>query len=146
MLGEWVRGAGPAYATLNLVHLLGLTLLLGTMLLLDLRLLGAGKRLPLLEVSRLLTPVAICGLALQMASGAVLLAADAVALSGNAAFRWKLALLLAALVNALVFRRCWSRSLERWDGAPPPFGRAQAALSLVLWLGVAASGRLIAYT
>lgn len=142
----WMRGAGNAYAMVNLVHLLGLTLLLGSMLLLDLRLLGAGRRLPLPEVSRLLTPLAVAGLVLQACSGFALFAADAVPLSANAAFRLKLGMIAIALANAVLFRVLWSRSMPAWDQAPPLAGRLQAAVSLLLWLGVAAAGRLIAYT
>ncbi|MCL1634192.1 hypothetical protein M2650_06045 [Luteimonas sp. SX5] len=142
----WMRGAGSAYAVANLVHLLGLTLLLGSMLMLDLRLLGLGRRLPLPEVSRLLTPFAGVGLALQAGSGFALFAADAVPLSGNGAFRIKLAAIALALANAVLFRIRWSDSLVSWDVSPPLAGRIQAALSLALWLSVAAAGRLIAYT
>lgn len=142
----WMRGAGDAYAMVNLAHLLGLTLLLGSMLLLDLRLLGWGKRLPLPEVSRLLTRPALAGLALQAGSGFALFAADAVPLSSNAAFRLKLAMIAIALANAVLFRLLWTRSLGGWDASPPLLGRLQAAASLLLWLGVAAAGRLIAYT
>lgn len=142
----WMRGAGSAYAMVNLAHLLGLTLLLGSMLLLDLRLLGVGRRLSLPEVSRLLTPLALAGLTLQAGSGFALFAADAVPLSSNAAFRLKLVLIVAALANAALFRLLWSRRLGAWDGSPPLAGRLQALVSLLLWLGVAAAGRLIAYT
>lgn len=143
---QWMRGAGQAYALVNLAHLLGLVLLLGSMLLLDLRLLGLGRGLALPEVSRLLTPVALVGLALQACSGFALFAADAVPLSANSAFRWKLAMIVAALANAALFRALWSRAMLDWDRKPPLAGRLQAALSLTLWLGVAAAGRLIAYT
>ncbi len=142
---QWMRGAGLAYALANLAHLLGLVLLLGSMLLLDLRLLGCGRGLPLPEVSRLLTRFALAGLALQACSGFALFAADAVPLSTNAAFRWKLAMIAAALANAALFRALWSRSIAGWDRSPPLAGWLQAALSLALWLGVAATGRLIAY-
>jgi hypothetical protein len=145
-LAEWMRGPGMAYATVNLVHLLGLTLLLGSMLLLDLRLVGLGRRLSLPEVSRLLTPVAIVGLLLQAGSGFALLAADAGPLLSNTAFRMKLALIAAALANAVLFRWLWSDALADWDRAAPVAGRLQAVLSMSLWLGVAAAGRLIAYT
>jgi hypothetical protein len=67
-------------------------------------------------------------------------------LSSNAAFRLKLLLITAALANAVLFRQLWSRSLAVWDSAPPLAGRLQATASLLLWLGVAAAGRLIAYT
>lgn len=143
---QWMRGAGQAYALVNLAHLLGLVLLLGSMLLLDLRLLGCGRRLALPEVSRLLTGFALVGLALQACSGFALFAADAVPLSANPAFRWKLAMIAAALINAALFRVLWSGSIADWDRAPPVAGRLQAVLSLALWLGVAAAGRLIAYT
>lgn len=143
---EWMRGAGMAYAAVNLVHLLGLTLLLGSMLLLDLRLLGVGRRLSLPEVSRLLTPVALTGLLLQAGSGFALFAADAGPLFSNNAFRLKLALIAAALANAVLFRWLWSDALADWDRASPMAGRLQAVLSMLLWLGVAAAGRLIAYT
>jgi hypothetical protein len=145
-LAEWMRGAGMAYAAVNLVHLLGLTLLLGSMLLLDLRLLGLGRRLSLPEVSRLLTPVAIGGLLLQAGSGFALLAADAGPLLSNTAFQLKLALIAAALANAVLFRWLWSGALPDWDRSAPLAGRLQAAMSMLLWLGVAAAGRLIAYT
>lgn len=143
---QWMRGAGQAYALVNLVHLLGLVLLLGSMLLLDLRLLGYGRRLALPEVSRSLTGFALVGLALQACSGFALFAADTVPLSANPAFRWKLLMIAAALINAALFRARWSGSIADWDRAPPVAGRLQAALSLALWLGVAAAGRLIAYT
>ncbi len=143
---QWMRGAGLAYVLANLAHLLGLVLLLGSMLLLDLRLLGCGRRLALPEVSRLLTRFALAGLILQVCSGAALFAADAVPLSANAAFRWKLVMIAAALANATLFRALWSRSIADWDRSSPLIGKLQAALSLALWLGVAAAGRLIAYT
>ena len=141
-----MRGAGQAYAWVNLAHLLGLVLLLGSMVLLDLRLLGFGRRLALREVSRLLTPLALVGLVMQACSGFALFAADAVPLSSNATFRWKLIMIAAALANATLFRALWSPALAGWDRAAPLAGKLQAALSLALWLGVAAAGRLIAYT
>lgn len=143
--GAWMRGSGGAYAAANLLHLLGLTLLLGCMILLDLRLLGAGRALPLPQVSRALTPVAAAGLVLQLGSGVALFAADAGPLLANRLMQVKLLMIAIGVANALLFRMLWSQRLAGWDRDPPSWGRAQAAVSLLLWLAVAAAGRLIAY-
>lgn len=142
---QWLRGAGLAYAAVNLLHLLGLCLLVGPMLLLDLRLLGLGRRYPLPALERDLRPWLAAGLLLLLASGTALFSADAVPLSGHRVFLIKIGLLATALANALAFRWLWSRRLADWDRAPPVPGRLQALLSLLLWLSVAAAGRLIAY-
>jgi hypothetical protein len=142
---QWLRGAGLAYAAVNLLHLLGLCLLLGPMLLLDLRLLGLGRDYPVPALTRDLGPWLLAGLLLLLASGAALFSADAVPLSGHRVFLVKIGLLGLALANALAFRLLWAGRLAHWDQAPPTLGRLQALLSMLLWLSVAAAGRLIAY-
>lgn len=144
-LGAWMRGSDWAYPVANLIHLAGLVLLVGNMLLLDLRLLGVGRRFDLPAVSATLTPLAVAGLILLLPSGLLLFAADAVPLLGSTLLRWKLLLIALGLANALLFRRCWERRLADWDLAPPWAGRAQATVSILLWLLVATLGRLIAY-
>ncbi|AOB25431.1 MULTISPECIES: hypothetical protein [Bordetella] len=144
-LGAWMRGSPWAYPVVNLAHLLGLVLLVGAMLLLDLRLLGLGRRFALADVSAVLTPLAAGGLLLQLASGALLFSADAAPLSGNALMQYKAAGIALGVANALLFRALWGARLAGWDSRPPPWGRLQAALSLLLWLAVATLGRLIAY-
>lgn len=138
-LGTSMRGSALAYPVANTLHLLGLVLLLGSIGLLDLRILGAFPALPLQALARALTPLGLAGLALLALTGALLFAADARALVGNPAFRWKLALIAAALLNAVVFRALWR-------GHPPgaPL-KAMALASLALWLATAALGRFIAY-
>ena len=131
---------GFAYPLLNLLHLLGLLLLLGAIGLVDLRLVGFFPRLPREALVRALTPAGLAGLVLLAVTGPLLFAADARALAGNPALVAKLALILLALLNALLFRRLWR------PGRPPSVPlRALAALSLILWLAVAALGRWIAY-
>jgi len=144
-LGEWMRGAVWAYPAVNLLHLLGMVLLVGAIVLLDLRLLGVGRRLPLPEVSALLTPVSIAGLLVMLATGPLLFAADAGPLSVQPLLQVKLLWIVLGVANALLFRSWWGRRLADWDDRPPAMGRVQAAASLVIWLGVAAMGRLIAY-
>ena len=140
-LGSFARGSSFAYPLANLVHLLGLVLLIGGIGLLDLRLAGAFRSLPLATLSRALTPLALGGLLLMLLSGPVLFAADAASLVKSDLFRWKLVLIGVGLLNALVFRWLWSGE----DGEPGAALRAMAAVSIALWLMVAALGRLIAY-
>ena len=140
--GRWA--GGEVYPVANIIHLLGLVMLLGGIGLVDLRLMGALRALPLSALSRALTPLALAGLGLQAMSGAVLLAADAVALAGSAAFGWKLAAIALALANAALFR-AWFRTLPA-DGAVPAAARVMAAASLAAWLSVAVLGRMIAYS
>lgn len=144
-LGAWMRGSNWAYPVANLVHLAGLILLIGNLLLLDLRLLGAGRQFPLPALSSVLTPLAIVGLVLLLASGVLLFAADAAPLLANDLMQLKLVLIALGVVNALVFRRLHDHRLEAWDQDPPIAGRVQAFLSIACWLLAGTLGRLIAY-
>lgn len=145
-LGAFVRDSIWIYPGANLVHLLGLTLLIGPILVLDLRLLGIGRRVVSAEAaSRLLTRVAVLGLLLLLPSGLLLFAADAASLAASPLFQIKMALVALALLNAVAFRLAWNGRLEGWDAAPPLVGRWQAAGSIGLWLGAGFCGRMIAY-
>ena len=140
-LGRAARGGDWTYPVANLVHLLGLALLIGPIGIVDLRLAGAFRGLPLAPLSRALTPLAIGGLVLVGLSGPVLFAADAGALIHSPLLRAKLVLILLALANALAFRTLWRGE----EPVPTPL-RIMAIASIALWLIVAALGRLIAYT
>jgi hypothetical protein len=145
VLGEWMRTSGSAYPVVNLLHLAGLVLLIGPMLLFDLRLLGVGRRVPLPDVADLLTPLAATGLAVLLVSGTLLFAADAEPLLQNTLFLPKLICIALGVANALLFRALWSRRIKDWDTASPKFGRVQAGGSLCLWIMAAVFGRLLAY-
>lgn len=128
------------------MHLLGLVLLVGAIGLLDLRLAGAFRALPVHALARAMIPLAIAGLVLLAAAGVVLFAADAGPLVRSPVFRLKLALIAAGLAHAALFHALFRRRFAAWDAAAPPLGRVMAVGSLLLWLSVAALGRLIAYT
>jgi hypothetical protein len=145
-LGEWMRSSALAYPVVNVIHLLGLTLLVGPIVLLDLRLLGAGRQLALPPVSAVLTRFAIAGLLIQLFSGFLLFSADAGPLIGNPILLSKLACITLGIGNALLFRALWNRQLSDWDTRPPLLGRAQALLSIAIWLTVGTLGRWIAYS
>lgn len=144
-LGAIMRESLFLYPLANLVHLLGLTMLIGPIGLLDLRLLGFGRSVPVVEASRLLTPWAIGGLILLIFSGLALFSADAGPLAITDVFQLKMLLLALGLGNAILFRVLWKRRLAGWDEDPPALGRLHAVLSLAGWLLVGSFGRLIAY-
>lgn len=145
-VGVLMRGSFVLYPIANLGHILGLILLAGSIVVLDLRLLGAWRRtIDADALSAALTPVIVVGFLLMAITGTLLLSADARPLTTNPAFQIKAALLAFALANALAFRWLWTWQLPRWDEAAPTIARLQVAASLALWLMVAAAGRLIGY-
>lgn len=142
-IGGWARGSADAYPIANVLHLLGLVMVLGGIGVVDLRIAGAWRALPVEPLARALTPVAVMGLALMLASGTVLFAADGAALARSGMFQTKLLLIATAVANALLFRWRW-RTLS--TGEPPVAARVLALLSIGLWLSVGFAGRMIAYS
>jgi hypothetical protein len=143
-LGVAMRGSRGLYPAADIVHLLGLVLLVGGIGLLDLRIVGLGRAIPLAPLSRFLTPFAIVGLVLLAGSGIALFAADAGPLARSRTFLLKMGLMVVGLANAFVFRRGFG---DFEDGrAPPALARLLSGASLVIWLAVGALGRLIAYS
>jgi hypothetical protein len=144
-VGVWMRSSSVAYPLVNVIHVFGLVLLVGSMLLLDLRLMGFVRRFALPDVSDILTPLAVAGLLALIGSGLLLFAADAGPLLDNPLFPVKLLFIALGVVNALVFRAVWGSRLSHWDQRPPLAGRLQAAASLLTWLVAGTLGRLLAY-
>ena len=139
---EALRNSTYVYPLVNAFHVVGIALLFGGIVPIDLRLVewrrDAGAVDPL---ARLLLPVAIFGLVLAAATGLLLFATDARAYAASWLFRAKLVLIVAALLNALALRRIdWRRG----DGTQRRVAWAGIA-SLLLWLGIIIVGRLIGY-
>lgn len=128
-----------AYPVLEIVHIFGIALLLGNLVLLELRVFGHGAALPIQPLARLALGTALAGFALVAASGLLMFASDAAELLANRAFTLKMLLLFVAACNAAWFHG--RGSLLSCDG----MARAQMVGSTVLWLGVLACGRWIAY-
>jgi hypothetical protein len=143
-LGAWARD-GWHYPIVNVLHLIGLALLVGPIVLLDLRLLGFGRAFAPDAVSAAVTPLAAGGLLLMLASGIALLVADAAALAANRMLLLKLLLVALGLANAIAFRVLYGRHLVRWQQAVPLPARVQASLSILTWGSALVAGRLIAY-
>ncbi|OSZ75263.1 hypothetical protein [Hydrogenophaga sp. IBVHS1] len=133
-------GAHPwAYPMLEVVHLLGVALLLGNLVLLELRVFGWGAALPVEPLARLSLGLAVCGFALAAVSGLLMFGTQPGELLANRVFTAKMALIMLAGCNAGWFHA--RRSLQLQDGA----ARALMTLSTVLWLLVLTCGRWIGY-
>lgn len=144
-IGGWARGSALVYPLVNTLHLLGLVMLVGGIGVVDLRVAGLWRALPIAPLSRALTPVAIVGLVVMVASGIVLFAADGRALAASDIFSRKLVLITLALANAVAFRWMWGDRIGGWSRAAPVAARLMAVLSILLWLAAGAMGRWIAY-
>lgn len=128
-----------AYPALEAVHILGIALLVGNLVLLELRVWGAVPELPLRPLARLSLTVALTGFCIVALTGLAMFSAQPGELLANRAFVLKMALVALAGLNAALFHA--RDGLARLDG----LARAQTALSLGLWLGVIICGRWIAY-
>jgi hypothetical protein len=129
------------------VHVLGIALMAGTLITVDLRVLGATfPHEPVRRIAATLLPYTWAGFILMVATGVPLFAAESVKLVNNPAFQVKLVLLALAGANALLFHLTVYRNVDSWGrgGASPPAARALAGVSALLWLSVIVSGRLIA--
>ena len=136
------------YPSVEIVHLLGIAILVGSIVIFDLRLLGLSRSLPVRRLAAHILPWTIGSFVLIVPSGLAMFVAHAGDLIGNPVFALKICLILAAGANAAVFHAGVYRGAAGWevDAMPPLAARASAALSLLLWISVIACGRLLAYT
>lgn len=135
----WLLSSSWAYPALEVVHIAGIGLLLGNLVLLELRVFGRGSALPVEPLARLSLGLALVGFALAAASGLLMFSSQPQELLANRAFTFKMLLLFAAGCNAAAFHA--RGSLRRLDTV----ARLQMLSSTVLWLAVLTCGRWIAY-
>lgn len=128
-----------AYPALEVVHIIGIALLVGNLVLLELRVFGLGAALPARDLARLSLMVALCGFGLAAGSGLLMFATQPAELLANRAFTLKMLLLMLAACNAAWFHG--RGALTRLDG----LARVQMLGSTVIWLAVVVCGRWIAY-
>ena len=144
-LGHLMRSSPALYPAVEILHIIGFVVLVGSILALDLRLLGLGHAIAIKPMAQLLLPLSRAGFLLAISMGFLLFSADASHVVKNPAFQTKLLLLAAALVNIVVAHAGPRRHIERWPDEASGGAKATALVSLVLWLGVICAGRLIAY-
>jgi hypothetical protein len=136
---SWITSHPYAYPALEVMHIVGIGLLLGNLVLFELRVWGAGRQLPVADLARLALSLVLIGFSIAVASGLLMFAGQPLELLSNRAFVLKMGLLMLAGLNAAWFHA--RGSLMLMDRT----ARVLTLLSSVLWLGVIMCGRWIAY-
>ena len=148
-VGILVRESLWGFQIVVALHLLALAFSVGTLVWFDLRLLGVSMRgFRVSEVYRRLAPWMLTGFATMLVTGTMLFIAFATRAYDNVFFRIKLAAMLLAGVNALMFHFITERQIAGWDESPsPPFGAKLAGgISMLAWTVVVLAGRIMSYT
>lgn len=145
-LNEWILSAVWAWPIFETIHFFGLSLLMGGLLITDLRLMGIFKGMSIAATEKII-PFVLLGFALNLATGIMFCIGDPGRYIINIGFQIKMVLMLLAGLNALYFWLKISPLMESWDqsGETALSGKLVGALSLVLWFGVLIFGRLIPY-
>lgn len=141
----WLRASGTAYLFVNAAHILGLGLLLGAIVPLDLRLAGLWRQLPLQVLLPFSSRAAAAGLGLALVTGLWLFTVRPHEYLDNAAFQFKLGLLLLALINIAWQHRSPALARSLRDGTLATGLRLRAAASTLLWCAVLLAGRWIGF-
>lgn len=147
-LAAAMRGSLWMYPIVEIVHITGFTILVGSVAMFDLRVLGFGRQLPVQALGKHLLPWALAAFALIVPAGLMMFSAHPHDFASNKVFQLKLALIAAAGVNAAMFHAGVYRHAIAWkDNAPTPaLAKAHAVASLAIWIAVICCGRLLAYT
>jgi hypothetical protein len=135
----WIVSHPLAYPALEVVHILGIALLLGNLVLFELRVWGFGAELPVPALARLALRLSLTGFVFVAASGLLMFAGQAAELLANRSFVLKMGLVLLAGLNAIAFHA--RGGVQRLDRS----ARVQTVVSMGLWLAVIICGRWIAY-
>lgn len=135
------------YPIVEVIHIVGIALLFGSIAILDLRLLGISREISVRKLSSHVLPWTAGSFLLIVPSGIAMFTAHAMEFFDSPVFAIKMLLIIAGGINAAILHAGAFRGAEGWDtGVMPPAGaRAAAAASLLIWLSVIACGRLLAY-
>jgi len=147
-VGTSIRESVWVFPGIETVHVLALALSVGTIILLDFRLIGAGMRhTPVSQIINGLKRWYLAGFVLMFASGALLFWSEAAKCYKSGPFRFKLLFLLLAGINALIFELRYKPTMDEWDRRKetPAGAKVVGWCSLMFWVGVIALGRWTAY-
>jgi hypothetical protein len=144
-----IRESSWMFPAFESVHVIAITLVVGSVMIVDLRVLGLASRSErVTELSEAILPWTWGAFAVALISGFFMFAAKAHTYFGNVSFQIKLVLMAAAFVNMLVFHFIPYRSVQSWnDGAAaPPLAKLACGLSLTLWVSIVLMGRWIGFS
>lgn len=146
-LAEAMRQWLWLYPIVEILHIAGFVLLVGSVVMFDLRLLGVSREIGVRALARYLLPWSVAGLVIVIPTGTTMFITHATDLASNPAFLLKLTLIAASGGNAFFFHRGPYRSAAVWEYQhdAPRSAKASAILSMVLWASVISCGRLLAY-
>ena len=150
-LGQAMRESLWLYPAVEIVHILGIALLFGSIAVVDLRLLGFSRSISVRRLAGHVLPWSAAAFLLIVPSGLMMFIAHASDLIASPVFAVKMCLIMGAGLNAGLFHTIVFPSVEVWDSeemrklGPPPSARVSAAVSLAIWISVIACGRLLAY-
>lgn len=145
-LSYWVTSGAWTWPIMETMHFFGMSLLLGSLLVIDLRLMGFFKRISIHTAHKLL-PYAFIGFGINLVTGILFYFGDPWRYTINISFRIKMLLVLLAGINALLFYFLIDKKIPSWEahGSTPGLAKAIGFSSLGLWFGVLILGRLIPY-
>ena len=143
--GDWARSSLLGYPLLIGAHAIGMSIMVGLALALDMRVLGLFKDIPYTALNRFLG-IAWAGFAINFLSGTGLFAMQATTYITDGTFLLKMALVFAGVITAGLLQSAANRSSASWSSSAAPGAiRVVAVVSVVCWVGATVTGRLIAY-
>ena len=137
------------FPSIESVHVLAICLVVGSILAVDLRLLGvAYTGQPVSRITTGILPLTWCAFTVALASGSLLFISNATKYLANGHFDTKILLIGAAGLNMAIFHLMGAKDMSRWENAAvlPAAARLAGGLSILLWIGVVACGRWIGFT
>jgi uncharacterized membrane protein len=144
-----IREGESLFPWIESVHVLAVTLVIGSIAIVDLRLIGLASRdRSVLQMTTLALPVTWCAFVIAAISGALMFSSNALAYAHNPFLQAKLLLILGAGLNMAIYHLHLGRSAHAWlsPALTPRRARVAGAISLALWIAVVACGRLIGFT
>lgn len=143
-----VRESDWLFPTLETIHVFALVLVIGSIFMVDLRLMGVANRSrPVTELTAQALPLTWSAFAVAACAGLLLFSSKAVTYYGDIPFRVKMICMACAGLNMACFQRLTYPHVAQWNTGPTPWrARLAGAVSLVLWICIVAMGRWIGFT
>ena len=148
-VGTIIRENGLIFPWLEVVHVMAITIVVGTIALVDLRLVGlASTSYPVSRLTKALLPLTWVAFGFAFVSGALMFSSNPVNYLANFAFRMKMVLLFAAGFNMAVFHLLTMRGISLWDrdAKVPLAAKLAGLLSMLIWVLIVGLGRWIGFT
>jgi hypothetical protein len=148
-LAVYIHQTAWAFTTIELVHVVAISLVIGTIAIVDLRLLGlASTNRPFTELARQVLPCTWVAFAFAVVAGSLLFISQATAYFASTMFRIKMLIIVMAGINMLIFELITVRGVQKWDLEPIPAlpARLAGGISLACWVLVVVFGRWTGFT